>query len=66
LFYFDFSFNKKKENKTIQSIKKREKMKKSVKILMVVVFAFGTSFLTQAQNRSATIQATAKVVSNLF
>jgi len=37
-------------------------MKKSVKILMVVVFAFGTTFLAQAQDRSVTMSATAKVV----
>ena len=52
-----------KKNKPIQSInQKREKMKKSVKVLMVAVFAFGTTFLAQAQDRSVTMSATAKVV----
>jgi hypothetical protein len=37
-------------------------MKKSVKVLMVAVFAFGTTFLAQAQDRSVTMSATAKVV----
>jgi hypothetical protein len=37
-------------------------MKKSVKVLMVAVFAFGTTFLAQAQDRTVTMSATAKVV----
>jgi hypothetical protein len=57
-----------KKNKPIQSInqkKKREKMKKSVKVLLVAVFAFGTTFLAQAQDRFATISASANVVDEL-
>ena len=40
-------------------------MKKSVKVLLVAVFAFGTTFLAQAQDRFATISASANVVDEL-